>query len=169
MTAPFSVGDRIAIVTGGLGQLGSQFSKSLAQAGAKAAVHSRRPFSADQVAERFPGLETSIRVYEASVTDKASPMAATDRLIADWSVPHILVNKAGIDSEADGGAEQNAPFEGYPQKFWNEIIDLNPSGVMLAPQVVGTKMAEAGRGAIINISSIYGMISAQPGALRLPP
>ena len=159
MDKMFSVEGRIAVVTGGLGQLGTQFSKSLAEAGAKVAIFSRRPFSAEQIAEKFPGLEGRIRVYEASVTDKDALQAATEMLIADWGVPHILVNNAGIDSKPDGDADQNAPFEDYPQKYWDEIIDTNLTGVMLTSQVVGTKMADEGRGSIINVGSMYGMVS----------
>lgn len=159
MTDPFSVKDQIAVVTGGLGQLGTQFSRSLAEAGAKVAIYSRRPFSRAEVAAKFAGLADNIRIYEASVRDKAALEAATEQLIADWGIPHILVNNAGINSKPDGGAAQNAPFEVYPQKFWDEIIDTNLTGVMLTSQVVGTKMAEAGRGSIINVGSIYGMVS----------
>ncbi|CAN7409536.1 galactitol 2-dehydrogenase [Brucella sp. NBRC 12952] len=159
MTDIFSVKDRVAVVTGGLGQLGTQFSKSLAEAGAKVAIFSRRPFTKQQIAEKFPGLEDRIRVYEASVTDKVALEAATKQLIADWGVPHVLVNNAGIDSKPDGSAEQNAPFEVYPQKFWDEIIDTNLTGVMLTSQVIGSHMASEGRGSIINVGSIYGLVS----------
>lgn len=155
----FSLDGRVAIVTGGLGQLGTQFSKSLAEAGANVAIFSRRPFSRAQVAEKFPGLEDRIAIYEASVTDKAALEAATDTLVAHWGVPHILVNNAGIDSKPDGDATQNAPFEAYPQKFWDEIIDVNLTGVMLTSQVVGSRMADVGRGSIINVGSMYGMVS----------
>ena len=159
MSDPFSVNDRVAVVTGGLGQLGTEFSRSLAEAGAKVAIFSRRPFSREQIAEKFPGLDANIRVYEASVREKDQLTAATDRLIADWGVPHILVNNAGIDSKPDGGAEQNAPFEDYPQKYWDEIIDTNLTGVMLTTQVVGNHMAKEGRGSIVNIGSMYGLVS----------
>jgi len=159
MTDIFSVQNRIAVVTGGLGQLGTQFSKSLAEAGANVAIFSRRPFSAAQVEEKFPGLGDRIRVYEASVTDKAALEAATGQLIADWGVPHILVNNAGIDSKPDGSAEQNAPFEVYPQKYWDDIINTNLTGVMLTSQVVGSRMAAEQRGSIINVGSIYGLVS----------
>jgi NAD(P)-dependent dehydrogenase (short-subunit alcohol dehydrogenase family) len=74
-------------------------------------------------------------------------------------VPHVLVNNAGIDSKPDGSAEQNAPFEVYPQKYWDEIIDTNLTGVMLTSQVVGSRMAGEGRGSIINVGSIYGLVS----------
>lgn len=159
MSDPFSVEGRVAVVTGGLGQLGTQFSKSLAEAGAKVAIFSRRPFTHEQVEEKFPGLGDKIRVYEASVTNKEELEAATKQLIADWGVPHILVNNAGIDSKPSGSAEQNAPFERYPQKYWDEIIDTNLTGVMLTSQVVGSHMADAGRGSIINVGSIYGLVS----------
>lgn len=160
MSDIFSVEGRVAIVTGGLGQLGTQFSKSLAEAGAKVAIFSRRPFSDEQLADKFPGLAgNNIRVYEASVTDKAALQTATEKLAADWGTPEVLVNNAGIDSKPDGGAEQNAPFEVYPQKFWDEIIETNLTGVMLTSQVVGTMMAENRKGSIINIGSIYGMVS----------
>ncbi|HEV7286896.1 MAG TPA: SDR family oxidoreductase [Kaistia sp.] len=159
MTDLFSVEGRVAVVTGGLGQLGTQFSKSLAEAGAKVAIFSRRPFSRQQIEEKFPGVSDNINVYEASVTSKEQLEAATEKLIADWGVPHILVNNAGIDSKPNGSAEQNAPFENYPQKYWDEIIDTNLTGVMLTSQVVGSRMAEAGRGSIINVGSIYGLVS----------
>jgi NAD(P)-dependent dehydrogenase (short-subunit alcohol dehydrogenase family) len=155
----FSVKDRVAIVTGGLGQLGTQFTKSLAEAGAKVAIYSRRPFGDNQLAEKFPGLTDRIKVYEASVTDKVALEAATEQLVSDWGVPHILVNNAGIDSKPDGSAEQNAPFEVYPQKYWDDIINTNLTGVMLTSQVVGSRMAAEQRGSIINVGSIYGLVS----------
>jgi NAD(P)-dependent dehydrogenase (short-subunit alcohol dehydrogenase family) len=155
----FSVKDRVAIVTGGLGQLGTQFTKSLAEAGAKVAIYSRRPFGDNQLAEKFPGLTDRIKVYEASVTDKVALEAATEQLVSDCGVPHILVNNAGIDSKPDGSAEQNAPFEVYPQKYWDDIINTNLTGVMLTSQVVGSRMAAEQRGSIINVGSIYGLVS----------
>lgn len=159
MRDPFSVEGRVAVVTGGLGQLGTQFSRSLAQAGAKVAIFSRRPFDDAKLAEKFPGLTDNIRVYEASVTDKEALEAATDKLVADWGVPQVLVNNAGIDSKPNGSAEQNAPFEVYPKQYWDEIIETNLTGVMLTSQVVGSRMAEQERGSIINVGSIYGMVS----------
>lgn len=155
----FSVEGKVAIVTGGLGQLGRSFVASLAEAGAKVAVFSRRPIEQEALAELFPDHADRIRVYVASVTDKEAIEAATEALVGEWGVPHILVNNAGIDSKPNGAADQNGPFETYPQKYWDEIIDVNLTGVMLCSQVVGTRMAAEGRGSIINVGSIYGMVS----------
>lgn len=159
MTDMFAIEGRVAVVTGGLGQLGTQFCRTLASAGARVAIFSRRPASTELLAEKFPGLTDRIKVYVASVTDKAALEAATEALIADWGVPHILVNNAGIDSKPSGSADQNAPFEVYPKQYWDEIIETNLTGVMLCCQVIGSKMAEAGRGSIINVGSMYGIVS----------
>jgi NAD(P)-dependent dehydrogenase (short-subunit alcohol dehydrogenase family) len=155
----FSIEGKVAIVTGGLGQLGREFAASLARAGAKVAIFSRRPIDNAALAELIPDHGGNIRVYVASVTDKAALEAATGAVCRDLGIPDVLVNNAGIDSKPSGAADQNGPFETYPQKYWDEIIDVNLTGVMLCTQVVGAKMAEAGRGSIINVGSIYGMVS----------
>jgi NAD(P)-dependent dehydrogenase (short-subunit alcohol dehydrogenase family) len=162
MIERFSVKDKVAIVTGGLGQLGTQFTRSLAEDGAKVAIFSRRPADQAMLEAKFPGLTDRIKVFVASVTDKAALEAATEELIAVWGVPHILVNNAGIDSKPSGGADQNCPFEVYPKEYWDEIIETNLTGVMLCCQVVGAKMAEARRGSIINVGSMYGIVSPNP-------
>lgn len=159
MTELFSVRDKVIVVTGGLGQLGREFVTSLAGAGARVAVFSRRPVSPEAFEALFPGLGERVRVHVASVTDKAAIEAATAAVTAEWGVPDVLVNNAGIDSKPDGSADQNGPFETYPQKYWDEIIDVNLTGVMLCSQVIGARMAEAGRGSIINVGSIYGLVS----------
>ncbi|MGV3652125.1 MAG: SDR family oxidoreductase [Devosia sp.] len=159
MSDLFSVKDKVIIVTGGLGQLGRSFVTSLLEAGAKVAIYSRRAVEDAQLAELFPANRDRLRVYVASVTDKEALQKATDALVAEWGVPHGLVNNAGIDSKPSGSADQNGPFETYPQHYWDEIIDTNLTGVMLTTQVVGAKMAEAGRGSIVNIGSIYGIVS----------
>lgn len=159
MTNIFSVEGKVAIVTGGLGQLGTQFCKTLAEAGAKVAIFSRRPADQATLDAKFPGLTDRIRVFVASVTDKEALERATDELEAVWGVPHVLVNNAGIDSKPSGSADQNSPFEVYPKQYWDDIIETNLTGVMLCCQVIGSRMAAAGRGSIINVGSIYGLVS----------
>jgi NAD(P)-dependent dehydrogenase (short-subunit alcohol dehydrogenase family) len=159
VTDQFSVKDRVIVVTGGLGHLGSLFARTLAGAGARVAIYSRRPFSPEQIGEKFPGLDGRIAVYEASVQDKDALEAATAALVATWGVPHVLVNNAGIDAKPSGPAAQTGPFETFPRAVWDEVIDVNLTGAMLCCQVIGARMAEAGRGSIVNIGSLYGVVS----------
>ena len=62
-------------------------------------------------------------------------------------------------SPPDAPAEEVGPFESYPEASFDRVMDVNVKGTFLCCQVVGGAMAEAGRGSIVNVSSIYGMLS----------
>jgi NAD(P)-dependent dehydrogenase (short-subunit alcohol dehydrogenase family) len=137
----FSLEGRVAIVTGGLGQIGAEIVRAFEERGARVAVFDR--------AHEQP----------VDVTDRAQIERATSRLAEDWEVPHILVNAAALDSPPDAPPEEVGPLESYPEKSFDEVMDVNVKGTFLCCQVVGARMAEAGRGSIVNVSSVYGMLS----------
>ena len=139
----FDLEGRVAVVTGGLGQLGSEYVRGLTERGMKVAVW--------DVAAAEP----------VDVTDRASVEAAAERVISEHSVPHLLVNNAAIDTPPDAPAEEVGPFESYPEESFDRVMDVNVKGTLLCCQVVGAAMAREGRGSIVNISSIYGMLSPQ--------
>jgi len=142
MTDLFSLQGRTAVVTGGEGQLGSAMARGLEERGARVAVF-------DIAAER----------YRVDVTDRAALEAALQEVVREWGVPHVLVNAAALDSPPDAPAEEVGPFESYPEHSFDEVMAVNVKGTFLACQVVGGRMAAEGRGSIVNISSIYGMLS----------
>jgi NAD(P)-dependent dehydrogenase (short-subunit alcohol dehydrogenase family) len=139
----FDLSGRVAVVTGGLGQLGSVYVDGLTRRGMKVAVF--------DIAAEDP----------VDVTDRASIEAATARVVAELGVPHLLVNNAGIDSPPDAPAEEVGPFETYPEASFDRVMDVNVKGTLLCCQVVGAAMAAEGRGSIVNVSSIYGLLSPQ--------
>jgi len=138
----FSLEGRVAVVTGGAGHLGREIVRGLEERGARVAVF-------DVAAERF----------RVDVTDRSAIEAATEEVTREWGVPHVLVNAAALDSPPDAPAEEVGPFESYPEQSFDEIMDVNVKGTFLACQVVGGRMAVEGRGSIVNVSSIYGMLS----------
>jgi NAD(P)-dependent dehydrogenase (short-subunit alcohol dehydrogenase family) len=93
------------------------------------------------------------------VTDRAAIEQATNRVAAEWGEPDILVNAAALDSPPDAPPEEVGPLETYPEASFDRVMDVNVKGTFLSCQVVGARMAAAKRGAIVNISSIYGMLS----------
>jgi NAD(P)-dependent dehydrogenase (short-subunit alcohol dehydrogenase family) len=152
--ALFDVTGRIVVVTGGLGQLGATYAAALAERDARVAIL--------DVADPPNGVEgETVRVWRADVTDRASLEAALGEIEATWGVPHALVNNAAIDSPPDAPAMEVGPFEDYPEASFDRVMDVNVKGVFLACQVVGGAMAREGRGAIVNISSVYGLLSPQ--------
>jgi NAD(P)-dependent dehydrogenase (short-subunit alcohol dehydrogenase family) len=142
MTDLFSLEGRVAVVTGGAGQIGSEIVRGLEERGARVAVF-------DLAAEQF----------RVDVTDRAALEAALQELVRESGVPHALVNAAALDSPPDAPAEEVGAFESYPEHSFDEVMAVNVKGTFLPCQVVGGAMAAAGRGSIINISSIYGMLS----------
>jgi NAD(P)-dependent dehydrogenase (short-subunit alcohol dehydrogenase family) len=148
----FSVRDRVVVVTGGLGRLGRQFTGALVARGAKVAVF-------DVGSQGRPEESDRLLYVEADVTKKASLVRALDVVASRWEAPFGLVNNAALDSPPDAPAEENGPFESYPEASFDRVMEVNVKGVFLASQVIGDAMARAGRGSIVNISSIYGAVS----------
>jgi NAD(P)-dependent dehydrogenase (short-subunit alcohol dehydrogenase family) len=142
----FSLDGRVAVVTGGAGQLGGEIARGLAASGAKVAI-----FDVVKAAEG-----DGVSSFVVDVTDRGAIERATSELS---DVPHVLVNAAALDSPPDAPAEEVGPFEDFPSEAFDAVMQVNVKGTLFACQVIGARMAEAGRGSIVNVSSIYGMLS----------
>jgi NAD(P)-dependent dehydrogenase (short-subunit alcohol dehydrogenase family) len=142
VTDLFSLEGRVAVVTGGAGQLGAELARGLEERGARVAVF-------DLAADHF----------RVDVTDRDAIESATEEVTREWGVPHVLINAAALDSPPDAPAEEVGPFESYPEQSFDQVMEVNVKGTFLSCQVVGARMAAEGRGSIVNVSSVYGMLS----------
>ena len=156
----FSVQDKVVIVTGGLGQLGRQYSLAFADRGAKVGVFDIQVDDA-RVAHQFGDRrhDDSLLFLSVDITKRESLEAGLSQVNAKWGVPHGLINNAALDSPPNAPAEENGPFETYPESSWDKVMEVNVKGIFLCCQVVGGAMAEAGRGSIVNVCSTYGVVS----------
>lgn len=150
---PFSLAGKSAVVTGGYGVLGAEMAAGLAAAGARVAILGRRADRAEAVAAdlraRF-GAET--RTLLADVLDETALGAARDALLADWGSPDILVNAAGGNVARSRTDTQS--FFDVPEDAFEEVLRLNFHGAVFPTRVFGAAMAAAGRGCVVNISSM---------------
>ncbi|MEQ8813860.1 MAG: SDR family oxidoreductase [Thalassobaculum sp.] len=157
----FGLSGRVAVVTGGLGQLGRQYCRTLAGAGARVAALDLAA-DEDAVSRAFPDLAGTPACplgITADVTDKASLEAALARVCEVAGTPDVLINNAALDSPPNAPLEENGPFETYPVESWQRVFEVNAQGVFLCCQVFGGAMAAAGRGSIVNVASIYGLVA----------
>jgi NAD(P)-dependent dehydrogenase (short-subunit alcohol dehydrogenase family) len=145
----FDLSGRVAVVTGGMGQLGAVYSTGLAERGMRVAV-------LDVTTGDVPD---GVRAFACDVTDRAAIEDALRAVEAEWGVPHLLVNNAGLDSPPDAPSEEVGPFETYPESSFDAVLDVNVKGAFLCCQAIGGAMAREARGSIINVSSIYGLLS----------
>lgn len=145
----FDLSERVAVVTGGMGQLGSVYAAGLAERGMRVAVFDIATGEAPE----------GVRAFTVDVTDRGSIERAAREVEGEWGVPHLLVNNAGLDSPPDAPAEEVGPFESYPEASFDAVMDVNVKGAFLCCQAIGGAMAREGRGSIVNVSSVYGLLS----------
>ena len=75
-------------------------------------------------------------------------------------MPDGLVNNAGVDTQPSAPPEVSGPFEEFPEEVFREVVEVNLVGTFLMTQQVGKRMKQAGKGgSIINVGSIYGVVS----------
>lgn len=155
----YDLTDRVIVITGGLGQIGSQFTLELVDRGARVAIFNHRIPDENVLKDRFPVAPGRLKFFQVDITKKDSVKAGLDELVAQWGVPHVLVNNAGIDTQPSAPPEVSGPFEDFPENIWREVLEVNMTGTFLCCQAIGGAMAKLGRGSIVNIGSIYGMLS----------
>ncbi len=146
MTAERPLEGRLAIVTGALGNLGPAWTEALANAGA-------RVVGVDIRDGDLPAGE----LETADVIDRAALDAVADK----HGAPDVLVNNAGIDQPPAAGS-RTFRVEDVPTDDFRTTIDVNLVGTFTATQAFGSRMADAGRGSIVNIGSLYASIAADP-------
>jgi len=154
----FGLSDEVAIVTGGLGQLGRQYVKVLSDAGAKVAIFDITNKVNSVVAPLLDSGGASLHVVD--ITKKDDVKRGYEEVIKKFGVPTILVNNAGIDAPPDAPASNTGPFEDFPEEVWDAVIDSHLKGMFFMSQEFIRNIRGAEKeGSIINVSSTYGVVS----------
>lgn len=155
----FDLSNRTAIVTGGVGLLGKQFAKTLAEAGATVIVADLSAESAMAYADELTRAGYRALGVGLDVTDPESAQHTVETATRAGGSLDVLVNSAALDPKFEPGkAEQHTnAFENYPLEQWNQAVNVNLTGMFLMCQAAAREMKAQGRGSIINICSTYGL------------
>ncbi len=162
------VQDEVAIVTGASLGIGRACAQRLAEHGAFVAV-------TDVLEEEGRALVNEIRqnggdaeFWHLDVSDESQVSGVVKAVYEARGKITVLVNNAGVSGV-------NKPTHEITVEEWDHVMNINVKGVFLCTKHVVPKMLEAGHGSIINLSSIYGLVSAKDvppyhaskGAVRL--
>lgn len=153
---------RNCVITGGFGILGMALTRGLAEAGVNLAVISRsadNPAKGEAIAKEFGVKCLGI---SASTLDKEALIAARDLIHEKLGKIDILINCAGGNSpKATCKVEQMTKDDDLADTFYGlgldgfqQVYDLNFKGTLLATMIFTTDMIEAGKGNVLNISSM---------------
>jgi NAD(P)-dependent dehydrogenase (short-subunit alcohol dehydrogenase family) len=156
----FGLHDRVAVVTGGSGALGSAISRGLATAGARVAMIGRNSDTLHAAADRLGADGGEALAVPADVLDAERLRAAAEQIVSRWGRVDILVNAAGGNVPAATLAPEQSVLDLDADAF-RQVVELNLLGTLLPTQVLGAAIvssararAEPPRGSIVNVSSM---------------
>jgi len=151
-----------AIITGGAGFLGIQFAEAIAEMGGK-------PLLIDVNQEQLKTAEKKLKksgfnnftTYIADITDENGCRDVYNDIWQENNAVDILINSAALTKAGVENLKSDffAPFENTDQSLWEAGLKVNLTATQITCKIIGQKMAERGKGSIINIASDIGIIS----------
>jgi NAD(P)-dependent dehydrogenase (short-subunit alcohol dehydrogenase family) len=161
------VKDKVALVTGGALGIGKATCELLAKEGAKVAITDIKD-EGKTVAQDIQNCGGEAQYWHLDVSKESEVQKVFAEVCQKWGKIDVLVNNAGISGV-------NKPTHEISEEEWNALMAINVNGVFFCTKHAIPVMIDAGGGSIINLSSIYGLISApdippyhaSKGAVRL--
>jgi NAD(P)-dependent dehydrogenase (short-subunit alcohol dehydrogenase family) len=151
----FNLKGRVAVVTGGAQGIGLACVEALLEAGAHVTIADRNPHAAADARASMLAKGYSVDAVAMDVTKSSHVDAAAERVLAARGRIDVLVCNAGI-------AGSDTPAENVTDEQWLEVIDVNLNGVFWCCRAFGRPMLAAGRGSIVNIGAMSGVIVNKP-------
>jgi NAD(P)-dependent dehydrogenase (short-subunit alcohol dehydrogenase family) len=152
----FRLDGRKAVVTGGGRGIGYAIARRAAMFGASVALldleQGALEHAAAQLREEVEG--AAVHVQTCDVSSYGDVCAAREALEAGWGRADVLVNNAGIFS--------NAPAAELTVEEWDRVLRVNLSGAFYCSQVFGAPMIEASAGSIVCVASMSGVVVNRP-------
>lgn len=149
----FEIKDKIAIITGASGALAGSVTKSLANAGVKLALLSRKKSSLQSLMDEIAKTGGKAESYEADILDEESLQNAKLQIMNDFGRIDILLNIAGGNLPGATIAPDKTIFDLSMDDF-KKVTDLNLNGTVLPSLIFGKTMSDQKEGVIINYSSM---------------
>ncbi|MGP1252933.1 MAG: SDR family NAD(P)-dependent oxidoreductase [Kiloniellales bacterium] len=159
---------KVAVVTGGALGIGAAACRRMAEEGAAVAVTDVKDAEGEALARKISEAGGTARYWHLDVADEGEVERVYREVAEAFGKLNVVVANAGI-------AGANKPTDEITLEEWQEVMSVNVTGVFLCTKHAIGHMRRAGGGSIINLSSIYGLISApdippyhaSKGAVRL--
>ena len=142
--------DKVVIVTGASGAIGSVTVKKFAEEGAKIVLVDLNKEQLEQTAKKLELTEGNYAIEAVDITDEDAMAAMIDRVVATFGSLDVMFNNAGIS----GASER---IHQFPTDSMKAVLNVNVMGTFLGTKYALAAMLKTGGGAIVNSSSIAGV------------
>ena len=149
----FRLDGRRAIITGGAGAIGSAIAWGFAAAGASVAIADRDARATEALVSALHASGAEALALPVDVTEERAVEGMVAQVLAHWGRLDVLVAAAGFSGRG--------PALDYDRARFEAILDLNVTAMFLCCKAAGRVMGAAGRGSIITIASIAGLVGYQ--------
>jgi 3-oxoacyl-[acyl-carrier protein] reductase len=144
---------QVALVTGGAHGIGRAIAQRLFENGAAVAILDLDDLAARRAADEIVSAGGRAMPLVADISKSEQIEAAVAAVMGELGAISILGNNAGINTQKD-----RKPIHEYLRSDWDKIIEVDLTGVFVVSQCVVPGMIAAGRGRIINIASVAGLV-----------
>jgi NAD(P)-dependent dehydrogenase (short-subunit alcohol dehydrogenase family) len=168
-TELFDLSGHVVVITGGGGLLGSRHAEAVASFGGTPVLADVKVEPAKNCAELI-GRSFGVDAHAVGVdiTDADSVQSLLDDVLRRFGRVDALINNAANNPKVeDAGSVPFARLENFPLSQWEADVAVGLTGAFLCSKILGGEMARRGRGAIVNISSEYGVIAPDQRLYRV--
>lgn len=149
--------DKVVLITGASGGIGSQMARDFARGGATVVVHDfGLPDAAKALMKDIADLGAKALLVDGDLTDEATVARIVSEIDTNFGRLDVLVNNAGA-------SPNKMAFSDLPANVWDKVININLRSVFLVTQACLPLLERSGRGRIINISSTAARNGGAPG------
>uniref|UniRef100_UPI001CB90BAF 3-oxoacyl-[acyl-carrier-protein] reductase 4 n=1 Tax=Erigeron canadensis TaxID=72917 RepID=UPI001CB90BAF len=149
--APPQVEAPVVIVTGASRGIGKAVALTFGKAGCKVLVnYARSSKEAEEVCKQIETLGGQALTFGGDVSKEEDVASMIKTAVDAWGTVDVLVNNAGIT--------RDGLLMRMKQSQWQEVIDLNLTGVFLCTQAAAKVMMKKRKGRIVNIASVVGVV-----------
>jgi NAD(P)-dependent dehydrogenase (short-subunit alcohol dehydrogenase family) len=164
MSKSITLKDKVILVTGAFGLIGTEISKHFLSEGAKVMLADNNARLAEEKRLEFSKLTdiSSFSIVNLDITDEKSANLAVKKAVEIFGRLDVLINNAAIDAKFDKAGYGNvnpSRFENYPIDLLRKSVDVNLTGTVIMTQAACRVMLQQGGGNIINVASTYSLVS----------
>jgi gluconate 5-dehydrogenase len=155
----FRLEEKVAVIPGGGGAIGSELARALAGAGARVTVVGRTLATLEDAADKVRDAGSEALAVEGDMTSEADADGCIAATLERFGRVDIIVNAIG-----GGAGKVLFAAQEYPRAEWDWIYELNVRSTLLPTQAAVRAMIEGGRGGrVLNISSVRGQLGINAG------